>query len=131
MRLPVSIVPRNSTNPDVQAQAAVVTARTEVEEAATRFDLAAENLGVDRPPPLELRQLCRQVAGFTAELFPGAMGVEVRVDPEIPDDLYLVFQVGATASVDEIVQRDAEWHRRLVGVARRWPGMFRLSIDAR
>lgn len=127
----MSTVPRNPTDPDVQAQAAIVMARSAVEDAASGFESAAEKLGIDCPPAVELRQLCRQVAGFTAELFPGAMDVEVRVDPEIADDLYFVFEVLAAGSADEIVERDAEWHRRLVGVARRWPGMFRLSVDAR
>ena len=129
----MSTVPHNPTDSaHSEGQAAIPPSfRVDLDEAVRRFEAAAENLGVERPSSVELRRLCDQVMSFTAELFPGAMDVEVRVDPEIADDLYFVFEVLAAGSADEIVERDAEWHRRLVGVARRWPGMFRLSVDAR
>lgn len=113
------------------APATVLPARSELDLALRRFESAAEHLGVHRPPAIELDRLCREIATFTRELFPGAIGVDVRVDPEIPDDLYFVFEVAAVGNFEDIVQRDEEWHRRSVAVARHWPGLFRLSIDAR
>lgn len=127
----MSTVPRNPTD-SAPAQATVLpAARDHLDEAVRRFEAAAEALGVERPAPAELRRLCGQVAAFTAELFPGEMTVEMRVDPEIPDDLYLVFEVDCTGSVDQIVARDEQWHRRLGSLARKWPGLFCLSVYAR
>lgn len=101
-----------------------------LDAAVLRFEAAAKSLKVNRPPQPELKQLCLRVAAFTSELFPGDLAVEIRVDPEIADDLYFVFEVRATGSLEEIVARDEQWHRRLVSIGRDWPGLFRLSIDA-
>lgn len=99
-----------------------------VDEAVSEFESGAEWLGVPRPPTAELRDLCRKVASFTADIFPGAMAIKVRNDPEITDDLYFVFDVEPTGSVDEVVARFDEWHRRLrPAVGSRWD-LFRLSI---
>ena len=88
----MSTVPRNSSDAaHAEAQATVLpAARPDIDEVARQFDAAAESLGIERPAPAELRQLCRQVAAFTGEVFPGEMAIEIRVDPEIRDDLYLV-----------------------------------------
>lgn len=106
-------------------------ARCDLAEVVREFDAAAKRFAAAHPARADLSDLFRKVVAFTTELFPGDMSVETRVDPEIPDDLYLVFEVSATGSVDEIVARDEQWHRRLLSVARPWPGLFRLSIDAR
>lgn len=101
-----------------------------VDEAVHEFESGAEWLGIPRPPTAELRDVCRQVAAFTAELFPRGVSIKVRNDPEITGDLYFVFEVADVGSVDEIVARHDDWHRRLVDLRGRQPGLVRLSIHA-
>ena len=129
----MSTVPHDPTDAaHTQPQATVLpVAGAHLDEVVRQFEAAAGNLGVELIPPAELRQLCRQVASFTAELFPGGMAIEMRVDPEIRDDLYLVFEVVGTGDVDNLVACDEQWHRHVLLAARQWPGLFRLLIDAR
>jgi hypothetical protein len=84
-----------------------------VEEAVREFESDAELLRIPRPPTAELLDVCRKVAAFTSELFPDGMAIKVKNDPEIADDLYFVFRVVAVGSIDELVSKDNEWHRRL------------------
>jgi predicted transcriptional regulator YdeE len=49
-------------------------------------------------------------------------------DPEIPDHRYLVFQVTARGSVEQLAAQNDEWHRRLCQLPGRIPGRYRLSI---
>lgn|SRR5487761_1134576 len=103
----------------------------QVDEAVSEFESGAEWLGVPRPSTSELRDLCRQVAAFTAGMFPAGMAIKVKNDPECTDDIYFVFDVVDSGGVDEMVARDNEWHRRLRGEVGRQAELFCLSIDAR
>ena len=67
------------------AQATVLPARRDLEQAVREFGVAAERLGTSRPVAEELNDLCHHVAAFTAELFPGEMRVQIKNDPEIPE----------------------------------------------
>jgi hypothetical protein len=87
-------------------------------------------LGVEPPAPAELRRLCGEVTAFTADLFPGEMQVRVKNDPEIPDDLYYVFAVRGTGTVDELVARNDQWHRHVMRTEGHRHGLFRLAVDA-
>ena len=128
----MSILPRDPTGAaHAEARATVLPARRDLDQVLRDFEATAEHLHSSRPSAVELNHLCRQIAAMTTELFPGEIALETRVDPEIADDLYLVFEVRASGSIDEIVARDEQWHRRLLSIARNWPGLFRLSIDAR
>ena len=69
---------------------------------------AARASSTTHPSQAELSDLCRQAAAFTAELFPGGMEIRVKNDPEIPDDLYFVFAVRATGSVDDVLRLPVE-----------------------
>jgi hypothetical protein len=99
-----------------------------VAEAVSEFESGAEWLGVSRPPTAELLDLCQKVVAFTVELFPAEMSIKVRNDPEITDDLYFVFDVNTSGTVDEIVAQFDEWHRRLRPAVGRRSELFRLSI---
>lgn len=127
----MSTVPRKATAPSEASSPAVVLppVRPDLDEAVRRFEVAVEGFGVEPPSPL--RRLCTQVAGFTAELFPGEMRVEVKNDPEIPDDVFFRFSVDATGTIDEIAARNDQWHERVCRLPARFSGMFRLSIAVR
>lgn len=43
----------------------------------------------------------------------------------------MLFQAEASGSVEEILAVHNQWHWRLLSIAPNWPGLFRLSIDAR
>lgn len=93
------------------------------------FTATADGLGASRPGSAELAKMIRQVSAMTLELFPGRLAIDTDVDPEIRDDVCLLFQVEASGSVEEIVARNNAWHHKLVTIAPKWPGLFCLSID--
>ena len=128
----MSTLPRD---PTLTADTAVVSPMRpghDLEAAAAReFVAMAEEQGTLCLPEPELRELIRQVADLTAEIFGGDMEVEVLGDPEIRGELHFTFEVAARGAVDEIVARENEWHlkvRRLVGTRAE---LFRFSVDAR
>lgn len=111
---------------------AVIAARdAEFAAEIQRFAATADALGAPRPASDELTTIVEQVARFVHDLFPGKLAVETRVDPEIGDDIWLLFRVDACGTVEEILSLEDAWLRRVVSLAPRWPGLFRLSIDAR
>lgn len=95
------------------------------------FAVAADELRVFRPAEAELRELCRQVASFTSELFPGEMTIEVRHDREIPNDIYFVVDVSAAGSIDDVMARVRQWHFALHRTAGGLADLFCLSFDMR
>jgi len=99
--------------------------------ALNHFAATADALGAPRPASDELTKMASQVVGLTNELFPGGLAVETSVDPEMRDDVCLLFQVDSNRGVDEIVALDQQWHRGVAAIALQWPGLFCLSIDAR
>lgn len=101
------------------------------DKAVHDFEIAAEELLIERPSAAELRDLCGQVAAICDHLFPGELAVEVRRDAEIPDDLYFVFSVGATGDVDEIMARNNEWQLRVRRSIGGRADLFCLSFDVR
>lgn len=125
--------PSHATAADNQTPVMPSVARYEqqVDDAVTEFEAGTYWLRVPRPPTAELRDVCRKVAAFTAELYPDGMVIKVRNDPEITDDIYFVFHVVDSGSEDDIVARDNEWHRRLRQVVDRQAELFCLSIATR
>ncbi|HEX7449183.1 MAG TPA: hypothetical protein VF306_16635 [Pirellulales bacterium] len=114
------------------AQPPIVTTplgRSPFEEALRDFEEAAQHFSIATPSSAELQELCQRAEAITRELFPGEFSVEARTDPEIPDDLYLVIEVRAAGSIDEIAALNDEWHGRVCRLPHRIPGLFRLSID--
>ena len=127
----MSTIPRDPIDAAVGNIAPVVSSvRWNHDALVKEFESAAETLGVARPSTAELYTMCGQAAEVTDELFSGDWTVEIRVDPEIRDDLYFVFKACAAGSVDDLAARDGQWHRRLLPIGCKWPGLFRLSIDA-
>lgn len=123
--------PSNAADAEYHAAMPVVSYEHEFEQVVHEFGRAAEALGVERPSETELRDLCLQIAAFTAVLFPGEIAFKVKNDPEFPDDLYLVFEVAATGDLDQIMARSREWHLTAHRTAGRCADLFCLSLDAR
>lgn len=116
----------------LESQGAIVPpARLNIDEHVREFESAAQRLGVSVPSAAELGNLYRQVLEATADLFPGEARVSVKNDPEIPDDLYFVFAVGAAGSIDDIAARNDEWHGRVCRLPSKFSGLFRLSVRVR
>lgn len=105
--------------------------RLDVNEAIRRFEAAAAALGIEPQSLADLTRHFKDVAVFTEELFPGNMQVVVRNDPDIPDDLYFVFSVGAKGDLADIAARNDEWHGRVYRMPVAFCGVFRLSITVR
>ena len=101
------------------------------DDVVGEFIAAAEEMGVSRPSELELRSLCRQVARFTSEMFPGGLTVHFERDWEIPLDIYFVFDAIAPGDHDAIMTRTREWHLAVHQLAGRHADLFCLSTDAR
>lgn len=98
--------------------------------AIDHFVTTADALGAPRPASEELTKMVDQSAGVARELFPGKLTVQTGVDPEMRDDVCLLFQVDAAGTVEEILALEDVWLRRVISIAPRWSGLFRLSIDA-
>lgn len=70
-----------------------------------------------------------EVRALTERLFPGPIDVRRELDPEIPDYDYLVFNVGACGTVEEVSARDAQWHHELAKIAPNPSHVYCLNID--
>ncbi len=129
----MSTLPRDSGEViDAAGRAPVIPlARQErnFDEAIRDFISMADELGVARPSDDELRELCRQVAKVSLDLFSGELVIKIIRDPEICDDIYFEFNVRPTGSSDKIADRIWQWSidlRRAVGNQAEW---FSLSFD--
>jgi len=82
----------------------------------------------DREMPADVSSLLADVTRVTQELFPGHVSVHVMTDPEYPQDRFTVIEAQASGNVVDVVDRRAEWHRR---VARLSPSFadLRLTLD--
>jgi hypothetical protein len=82
----------------------------------------------DREMPADVSRLLADVVRVTQELFPGQVSVHVMTDPEYPQDRFTVIEAQASGNVVDVVDRRAEWHRR---VARLSPSCaaLRLTLD--
>ena len=130
----MSTLPENAAEAgNAQTTGAVLrqtASEVDIEAAMRHFASTADGLGSRRPASDELTKMIFQLTAVTRELFPGKLLVETGVDPEIRDDVCVLFQAEASGSVDEILALHDQWHRRALSIAPEWPGLFRLSIDA-
>lgn len=81
----------------------------------------AARLGVLQHLPAVI-QITREVYGRFSE-------VSVSVDPEIPDDTHIVFRVPVNCSIDEALDMDEEWGRRVLEIIPRSPQVYLPSLD--
>ncbi len=86
----------------------------EVYETAVRLDVA--------------RHLQR-VIDLTREVYGGFSDVSVSIDPEIPDDIHIVFRVPVRCSIEEALDLDEEWGRRIMQIIPRSPQVYLTSLD--
>jgi hypothetical protein len=70
------------------------------------------------------------VAQITTELFPGRLSAAVSEDPELPGDSHIVFRVTAKGTIREILDREEQWHRRVLGCTPPRVNVFRICVDA-
>lgn len=99
------------------------------DEAIRDFISMADELGIERPSDDELRDLCRQVAKVSLNLFPGDLVIKIIRDPEIRDDIYFEFNVRPTGSSDEIANRIWQWSIDLRRAVEKQADWFSLSFD--
>jgi len=62
------------------------------------------------------------------ELF-NLVNIEFEVDPDEPDEHFLIFNVTASGDIAEISARRREWHHRTQGFLGKDSGLVRLLID--
>jgi hypothetical protein len=68
------------------------------------------------------------VVRVTQELFPGRVSVQVVTDPEYPQDRFTVIEAQTRGNVVDVVDRRAEWHRRVAGLSPSCSAL-RLTLD--
>jgi hypothetical protein len=62
---------------------------------------------------IELSSLMAHVFEITRELFPGEVSTYVLDDPEYPESRFTVIEAQASGRVEDVVERQVEWHRRV------------------
>ena len=113
------------SNPQAEATASQL-ATLEIRVQALECRL--ERTGTPRPNRFDVAHVMPEVMNITQELFPGESRVNVESDPEFPEDAYLVVDVQASGTAEEIVNRRSQWHERLRQVSPECFGNVRLSI---
>jgi hypothetical protein len=84
----------------------------------------------DKGPARNITSLFAQVVDITRDLFPGAVSAELLDDPEYPQDRYMVFTAQFHGAVEESVERQLEWHRRVARLGETFSDLS-LSLDFR
>lgn len=79
---------------------------------------------------IELSETERQeILDHTARLFPGDVSIETSEDPEDPTSVYLVVRVvggDQRDSVDDMIDRELQWHREVLKIVPDLKGIIRL-----
>ncbi len=70
-----------------------------------------------------------EVIAFTLEVFGSFTDVRVVPDPEVPDDVHIIFDVPVTGSVEDLLAKDRRWSRRLHAAIPRAPRIFSIAMD--
>ena len=83
------------------------TPRVEPLEQPDSIHLSADHV------PAELLPFMDDVLRITNDLFPGKATVTVMFDPEYPLDEFTVIEAPARGGIDEVLDRQMEWHRRV------------------
>jgi hypothetical protein len=69
-----------------------------------------------------------EAIALTRELF-GDFTIEISVDPEIYNCSYVTFVIHTEGTVDDSVQKESEWIRRLPRWPTQAPGSFCISVN--
>lgn len=79
------------------------------------------------PERLESSEEYRNMFAMTQRIFPGQVDVRREQDPEFPEE-YVVFAVEAHGSLEEVMARDAAWHRECGKLAFPSPHLYGLDL---
>ncbi len=89
-------------------------------------------------PPLDARafaalhgisKVLQMVIENTHQLFGGDVCVVLEEDPELPDEVNIVFNITTHGAVDDVLAKEDEWHARCVQLAESASVLFRLHVD--
>jgi hypothetical protein len=69
-------------------------------------------------------QYLPQVIDLTREIYGGFTDVFVSTDPENPEDSNIVFRVQVRCSIEEALDMDLAWGRRLRQIIPRYPRVY-------
>lgn len=88
--------------------------------------MVTHSLASLEPPPTHLDS----VLAMTFKLF-GAQAKAVKEDDAELDEVYFLISVPTSASVDEAVTMNDEWHKNMLTIAKNDSRYFRLMMDLR
>jgi hypothetical protein len=88
----------------------------EVSEAAARLGVA---------------QYLPQVVDLTREIYGGFSRVSIYEDPEFEDETHILFHVPVNCSIEQALDKDLEWGRRLLQIIPRSPRVYMPSLEFR
>ena len=70
-----------------------------------------------------------EVIHLTSEIFGTFSRVSVSEDPEFVGDIHIIFHVPARGTVEEELDREDEWGRRLLQIIPRSPQVYLVFVD--
>lgn len=65
----------------------------------------------------------------TRELFGENVEVVLEEDPELPNDVHVVFNVKTHGDVDQVLAKEDDWHARCIRHSGKARMLFRLKVD--
>ncbi len=77
---------------------------------------------------LGVLQYLPQVIEITAEVYGGFSEVSVSFDPEVGDE-HIEFRVPADCTIEEALDLDEEWDRRIAKIIPRSPQVYLTSVE--
>ena len=69
-----------------------------------------------------------KILSMTQRLFPGPVNVRRKADPEF-DEEYFVFKATAGGDFEDVMTRDAQWHRECRQLAPSSRHLYRLRLE--
>lgn len=82
-----------------------------------------------RPVPPVFNEL-EEVVRLTRKLFPGEVRVEFEQDPELPGELYVVFNVVAEGDLEDCINRRLTWRQQVYWLVPARADQLKLSVAA-
>jgi hypothetical protein len=78
---------------------------------------------LDAAARLEVAQHLQQVIDLTREIYGGFSDVSVSLDPEV-GDTHIIFHAPVDCSIDEALDMDQSWDRRVLEIIPRSPQVY-------